>query len=223
MVGSTAPRRPLLTLPADLPTVSLVSQNDQTWLDNIVDTDTYPDAPQLPAAADPTEAGKIALQILPTLTRGCADGREIYGNAELNEALNPLRMQPAVGVLCGRTRCRHALGYIALKTQGAAIESGNRLAPKRRRIGGIYDLDHITADDDRWRTFPGWVEDSQAGKGTVRPTGEQPGVGSGFDERREYRCPRCNATFTLTNTQLLKLYVAAISLGNNKIPLNWKP
>ena len=175
---------------------------------------------EFPARADPATARRLAIDLLPNITRRRADGQAMYFDSELNQALDPLRLQPAVRVRCPKGGCGRGLGFIAIKTQGASIESGNRLSPRSKRIGGIYDLADITQPDGH-RTYPGWVEDARAGLGYVFPTGEREGVGSGFDERRQYRC-RCGGTYTLTNTELLRLYVGAIALGKAEIPLQLK-
>jgi hypothetical protein len=172
---------------------------------------------ELPTPADAVQARVIARDVLLMITRGRADGQAMFFDEELNTALDPLRLQHAVGVRCARGSCGRGLGFIALTTQGAQIKSGNRLAPRSQRFGSTYDLADITRPEGH-RTYPGWVEDARAGVGYVFPTGERDGVGSGFDERRQYRCS-CGATYTVTNTQLLKIYVGAIALGCNKMPL----
>lgn len=168
----------------------------------------------LPAAAHPRDAPEIAKAVLPLVTRRRADGQAVYFDAELNEALDPLRMQPALGLRCGR--CSHGLGFIALKTQGAAVESGNKLSKPKRRIGGIYDLAQIVEHSGR---FPEWVDDANAGKGYVYPTGDRREASTGEPQRRQYRCP-CGATYTYTNTQLLRIYLGGLADG---LALSRKP
>ncbi len=170
----------------------------------------------LPDPATGAEARTAARRALALCPDGAADGDAIFTNTALNAALDPLRLHPALGVRCGS--CGTGIAYIALNTQGAyVVSANNRQTPKRRR-GGIYDLDNITTASGT-RNLPGWQEDAAAGRGTVTPTGERSGIGSGLAERRTHSCPRCNATYTHTNTTLLQYYLEAISRGGGEVLL----
>ncbi len=171
----------------------------------------------LPAPATGAAARTAAQHALTLCPDGAADGSLIFSNAQLNAALGPLRLHPALGVRCGR--CDTGIAYLALMPQGAHVLSGNKRQPPKRRHGGIYDLADITLAHGEGRRQLGWQEDAQAGRGNVTPTGERPGVASGFAERRTHTCPRCHAAYTHTNTTLLQHYLNAIARGDTGIRL----
>lgn len=164
--------------------------------------------------AEARTAAELALRLCPD---GVADGNAIFTNAELNTALDPLRLHPALGVRCGR--CEIGIAFLALAPQGAHVISGNTRQPPKRRHGGVYDLADITPAHGGGRRQLGWQEDAAAGRGNITATGERPGVASGFAERRTHTCPRCRAAYTHTNTTLLQLYLTATSRGDPEIRL----
>ncbi len=171
----------------------------------------------LPAPATGAEAWEAARRALALCADGAADGKAIFTNVELNAALDPLRLHPALGVRCGS--CGTGIAYVALALQGAHVVSGNKRRPPKLRRGGVWDLADITSSAAGGRRRPGWQEAAEAGRGTVAPTGERPGVGSGVAERRTHSCPRCHAKYTRTNTTLLRHYLEAISGGDVEIRL----
>ncbi len=172
----------------------------------------------LPAPATGAEARAAAQRALALCPAGAADGSAIFSNAELNTALDPLRLHPALGVRCGR--CETGIAYLALAPQGAHMVSANNRQPKKKhRRGGIYDLADITEAHGGGRRLPGWQEDAQNGRGAVVPTGERAGVASGLAERRTHSCPRCQANYTHTNTTLLQKFLETIARGDSEIRL----
>lgn len=145
-----------------------------------------------------------------------ADGAAMHSNEALRRALDPLRLLPALEVRCGR--CGHGIAYAALDPTLAYVVSGNRRQPPKKRRGGVFDWAGIEPGGPG-HGFPEWVEDAKAGKGTVRPTGERPGIASGFPERRTHSCTRCKASYTHTNTRLLQMFLYALNSSDTEIRL----
>ncbi len=173
--------------------------------------DPLPEPARGPQAAD---AARRALQLCDG--PAVADGAAMHSNQALRRALDPLRLHPALGVRCGR--CGHGIAYAALHPTLAYVMSGNKLQPPKKRRGGAFDLAGIEPGG-LGHGFDEWVEDARAGKGTVHPTGERPGIASGFPERRTHRCRRCNASYTHTNTRLLQMFLRAIATNDADIRL----
>ncbi len=148
----------------------------------------------------------------------------MFQNRPLVEALDPLRLYPALPIMC---RCGYRMGWVALAGQGAYVVSGNRRTSRDARLGGVFDL----ADEGSRHSLglPGWVQDAEQGRGSVIPTGERPGVFSGFPERRTHVCKKCAQRryrgetrlghYTHRNTELLRLYLEAVATGNREIRL----
>ena len=175
---------------------------------------------ELPNAATSADARAVARHALTLCTPAAADGTAIFTNAELNAALEPLRLHPALGVRC--QGCEEGVAFVALHTEGSYLVSANgRIRPKSRR-GGVYDLADITPAKGKSRGLQGWQDDAAAGKGAVSPTGERPGIGSGLAERRKHTCKGCGAVYTHTNTTLLRLYLDAIASGHPEIRLRYR-
>lgn len=145
-----------------------------------------------------------------------ADGEAIFNGVVLNEALDSLRLHVPLRVRCGD--CEIVVAFAALHPLGAYVVSGNRLTKPKKRRGGSDDLVAITPLGPG-TGFVGWDADARAGKGSVTPTGERAGVVSGFPERRTHRCRKCHRRYTLTNSSLLRLYLAAIARGDGEIRL----
>jgi len=145
-----------------------------------------------------------------------ADGAAVHSNQALRGALDPLRLLPTLEVRCGR--CGHGIAYAALHPTLAYVVSGNKLQPPKKRRGGAFDLAGIEPGG-LGHGFPEWVQDANAGKGTVRPTGERSGIASGFPERRTHSCTRCKASYTHTNTRLLQMFLHALNSSDTEIRL----
>jgi hypothetical protein len=174
------------------------------------------DAP-LPQPAQGAATRAAARHALTLCVEHAADGPAAFTNADLNTALDPLRLHPVLSVRCAH--CERGLGFVALNTQGATLVSGNKRQPPRRRRGGIYDLDAITTAEGGGRRLMGWQEDAEAGRGNVEPTGEAPTRRTGFAQRRAYQCPNCSNRVVLNNTRYLRLYLTAIERGDSEIRL----
>ena len=161
-------------------------------------------------AATREQAAEFATHALEVLDRSGADGQAIFGE-ELNRAIDALRRWPAIGVRCASPRCNHGMAWVAIDEGSArAVSANRRRPPKGRQHGGIYDLLDITPGGGLGRAQEGWVEDANANKGSVRPTGERPGITSGYNERRTHTCQRCGRTSTHTNETLLRRILEAI-------------
>ncbi len=166
------------------------------------------DPPEPPPPPTPQQARDAAARALQLLADGApADGPVVHEASELNTALDPLRLHPAMGVRCGRLSCGRGLGYVALDPNAARLLSGNRRQPRSKRGGGIHDLADISPHSGR---FEGWVQDSEDRRGSVTATGEAPGQRTGLPQRRTYHCEGCGADYTLTNSRLLFLYLEAV-------------
>jgi hypothetical protein len=175
------------------------------------------DSPVL-AKPDPATARVAATAALQRGDLHTADGPSAVTNLELNAALDPLRLHPALGVRCGR--CDYGIAYLALNTQGTTMVSGNnRVRPKRRR-GGVYDLAALDQTDPGTATgLLGWQADAQEGRGTITPTGERAGQRTGFAQRRTHTCEKCGASYTHNNRTLLRLFLEAAARGDRDIRL----
>lgn len=171
----------------------------------------------VPEPAAGAAARAAAQNALSLCTDAAADGPAALNDRELNTALDPLRLFPALGVRCGH--CEHGLGYVALNTQGATLVSGNTRRPPKRRRGGVHDLGTITDPAVASRGVMGWQADAQAGVGAVTPTGERPQSHTGVPQRRTHGCAKCHANYTHNNTTLLRMYFEAIARGDNEIRL----
>src|SRR5450759_1523267 len=101
---------------------------------------------------EPPTARAAAARALALLGDGGADGARIFDDRPLTEALDPLRLHPALGVRCGS--CDHGIAFIALAQQGAYLVSANRRQPPKRRHGGVWDLADITTPPGPTRAFP---------------------------------------------------------------------
>lgn len=172
-----------------------------------------PELPPPPAQEQARKAATRALQILAADVQA-ADGPAVYAANELNTALDPLRLHPALGVRC--SKCEHGLGFVAVEPESARMMSGNRLQPPHLRRGGIYDLADKTPHKGR---YEGWIQDAEDQKGSVTPTGEAPGQRTGLPQRRTYHCRGCGADYTVKNSRILALYLAAIARGDHEIRL----
>lgn len=152
---------------------------------------------------------RAALAVLDQL--GDAEGRKIYDGA-LRAAVTPLRMLPAIDVVCGRRDCGRRLAWWALDIDAAYVAATERRARPKQRRGGMSDL----AKPDR-RTKPGllpWIELAGSDTTTVQIADwENP---SGYPLRLKFRC-RCGAVYTTTNTHRLRLYLTATSRGSSII------
>ena len=126
---------------------------------------------------------------------------------------------PALGARCGN--CGYGIAWIALKDQTALLALANKLQPPKRRYGGMYDLDDITQAGLSGRAQEGWVEDANAGKGSLTPTRNREGVGSGYNERAIWHCRNrgCARKFTRVNNTLLAKYLHAIAAQTDFIVL----
>ncbi|MGH8945022.1 MAG: hypothetical protein ACRDVL_02600 [Acidimicrobiia bacterium] len=167
------------------------------------------------------EQSRAALALL----GGIRHEEEVLFDPELNQALDPLRLWPALGVSCGkhlaaRDYCFAGLGFVALDQQGARIVSGNRRKPPAKRRGGVFDLASVTGEPPR--RFESWVEEAQAGLGKAIPTGEEPGHSAGLLLRRGWDCPRCGASWVLKNRTLLQAFLQGIERGDREIVLGWQ-
>jgi hypothetical protein len=178
-----------------------------------------------PAAGQ--RARTIAHEALKLVDPAGADGKAMFSNRPLNDALDPLRLHPAMAMRCS---CGHRMAWIALDQQGAHMVSANRRIRPKWRQGGVFDLAALTpAPTTGGRRLQGWVEDAQANLGSVFPTGERPGIFSGFTERRTHICRKCKhrkkhgkprpRAYTHTNTALLRLWLDAIANGEHEIRL----
>jgi hypothetical protein len=172
------------------------------------------DPPEPPPRPTREQASRAATEALRLMDAGApADGPVVHQPSELNTALDPLRLHPALGVRCGRLTCGRGLGYVALDPNAARLMSGNRRQPPSKRRGGIDDLADISPHSGR---FEGWVQDSEDRRGSVRVTGEAPGQRAGLPQRRTYHCTGCGADYTLTNSRLLTLYLEAVERGDHE-------
>jgi len=171
----------------------------------------------LPSPVVGASAREAAERALALCGDGAADGPQAFINVDLNQALDPLRLHPAVGVRCGR--CDFGIAYLALTTQGATVVSGNVRRPPKQRGGGIYDLGDLTQSSTAGRGTIGWQADADAARGSVTPTGEREGSRIGLAQRRTHTCKECSANYTHNNTTLLRKYLGAIASGDNKLRL----
>jgi len=172
----------------------------------------------VPKPAHGAAARDAAQQALMLCGDGAADGPAAFTDRQLNEALNPLRLFPAVGVRCGR--CEYGIAFIALNTQGATLVSGNKRQPRKKdRHGGVYDMGNLTEARGGSRALAGWQEDANADLGTVAPTGQREEMQTGYAQRRTHKCANCHAEYTHTNTTLLRMYLEVISRGDREIRL----
>jgi len=114
--------------------------------------------------------------------------------------LAKLELHPPIGVVC--PGCLHRLGYVAVVAGTAHVRSGHDCVHGRKRIGGLWDLTHLTEPEAR--LHDPWVHDALAGKGNIELTGEAPGKASGYADRRRYHCPKCPGDYPVTNASLLR-------------------
>jgi hypothetical protein len=161
-----------------------------------------------------TQAAREALTLLDALPPGPLSPRRSGRFGELVATLEPLRFHPAIGMGC--PRCGAGLGFCAVEPSTAHVVSANRRLHKSKRQGGIYDLDRLSTYQGRSEA---WVEDAQAGKGKVRPTGDAPGQSTGLPGRRTYACRRCGAACTVRDRSLLSLYLGAVVDGDREVSL----
>ncbi len=175
-----------------------------------------------PSPLQPAARGQQARQAAGDALEVCAAappaaGTMIFTGGVLSDALDPLRLYPAVVVRCGH--CENGVAYAALHPQGAYVVSANRRSKPKQRRGGIYDLDAITPTGPG-TGFTGWDADARAGKGSIRPAAERDGAASGFPERRTHKCHRCGREYLHTNNSLLTKYLSAITRGDDEIRLH---
>ncbi len=180
---------------------------------------TFRREPRIPSPATGADAKLAATLARALCVDGAADGPASRFNTALAEALNPLRLLPALGVRC--TACGDGIAFIALPTEGITLVSGNHRQPPKRRRGGIYDLAHITDTETPGapRAQTGWQADAAAGRGPVRVTGDKQGSEIGFAQRRTHTCRNCGRNYTHTNTGLLRKYLDAVARGEPAIHL----
>jgi hypothetical protein len=180
---------------------------------------------QLREPAVGQRARTIAREASKLVTPEGADGKAMFENRSLIDALDPLRLHPAMAVVCS---CGYRMAWIALDQQGAQMVSANRRTRPGWRRGGVCDLAHLTSAA-AGRGFRGWVRDANAERGAVFPTDERMREFSGFPESRAHICPRCKRRMTHgrpvpghdphSNTALLHLWLEAIANGNHEIRL----
>ena len=151
----------------------------------------------------------------------CLDAldRDTYlSDGALMAALDPLRPHPVVEVRCSPPpRGDHRLGFAALDQQDASVLlAARRVSPKQRR-GGLHDLMDVIRPGPLGRRLQGWVEDAEAGRGSIAVAGYTPGDPSGWPLRYRFTCRRCKTERVLTNLSLLRLLLDALRRKANAL------
>lgn len=190
-----------------------------TWASRSAFTPTNSVTSPGPTPSDPRTLACTALVLLDTwpddrpLEAIASNTDEVQRRTALIHVLDQLQRHPALAVKCAR--CGKNLGFVAIKPGTAHVVSANRRKRPKDRYGGVWDLADIEPHRGR---YEGWVEDSLVGKGSVQPTGSTPGRATGWPDRRTYTC-RCNAQYTKTDRELLRLILTALRNNDRAIYL----
>jgi hypothetical protein len=129
--------------------------------------------------------------------------------------------------------CGKGLDYLALASlsTGVMVISSPRLLPPKRRQGGPSDLASVIEGDDPeaiWALLP-WEASMRQREAAHRTAWKAPeshpvlppgsGVVGDTAKRQTFDCPKCGASHTFVNINLLRLVLQAIANGEPTVRL----
>jgi hypothetical protein len=136
----------------------------------------------------------------------------------LVEQKEGLKAYPPVRVRCP---AGHHLDWIALAPltdHGLQLVHGTNLQPHRFRQGGASDIRSGTGGGRAALGTVTWVEDAKAGIGNVQP--EPDGDhGETWGSKADYHCARCDRSWPVLHTTLLRLWLDAVKRGDRETSL----